>query len=424
MITCLDACIVLDLYYTLRNSFESPINRTRWYVVTSFTYSLVGTLVIAFVGDFLQSSLSTITVTLSQKLFFFLTTVPSLVYTVFRLRQPGLSRQYKILIAKRHVAYALLVLLYQITATCSYLQIIGWISSPILFQKFCAYYFALASVFLSCIRLTEPSVKRAIYKELKQLASKIQCKPVAKQDGPSVFDKPELIKDDDCIGDTLNSFLTSSLNNELVYTILMAINKIVKTPQLQSFWNGDIPKNRFDDYSMSVELTEVKIFNQDIWSSARQQQFINCPNMPFETFIDTKFSVSDFIILDKEVKVEGFFIKNFGRLRHQDGIHDSIVDQSLDPILNRSNVFKSGEASGASGSFFFFSYDRNFIVKTMTNKEMKFFCGEVANGYFNHLKENPESMLARIYGVYTVRSFGIQPVNIMLMAHTLKIRYP
>ena len=60
----------------------------------------------------------------------------------------------------------------------------------------------------------------------------------------------------------------------------------------------------------------------------------------------------------------------------------------------------------------------------MTDKEMKFFCGEVANSYFNHLKENPESMLARIYGVYTVRSFGIQPVNIMLMAHTLKIRDP
>lgn len=164
--------------------------------------------------------------------------------------------------------------------------------------------------------------------------------------------------------------------------------------------------------------------NPDIWSSVRQQQFINDPNMPFETFIDTKFTVSDFIILDKEVRVEGFFIKNFGRLRHQDGVSDSIVDQSLDPVINRSNVFKSGEASGASGSFFFFSNDRNFIVKTMTNKEMRFFCDRVANGYFNHLKENPESMLARIYGVYTVRSFGIQPVNIMLMAHTLKIKDP
>jgi len=33
-------------------------------------------------------------------------------------------------------------------------------------------------------------------------------------------------------------------------------------------------------------------------------------------------------------------------------------------------------------------------------------------------------MLARIYGLYTVRSFGIQPVNIMLMEHTLKVKDP
>jgi uncharacterized membrane protein YhaH (DUF805 family) len=92
MVTCLDACIIIDLYYTLRNSFESPVNRTRWYVVISFTFSLVGTLIIAFVGDFSQSSLSTITITLALKVFFFATTIPSLVYTVFRLRQKGLSR--------------------------------------------------------------------------------------------------------------------------------------------------------------------------------------------------------------------------------------------------------------------------------------------------------------------------------------------
>jgi len=145
--------------------------------------------------------------------------------------------------------------------------------------------------------------------------------------------------------------------------------------------------------------------------------------MPFETF-NQKFTDSDFITLNKEAKVEGFFIKNFGRLRHQDGISDAMVDRSLDPVINRSNVFKSGEASGASGSFFFFSNDRNFIVKTMTNKEMRFFCDQVATHYFNYLQENPESMLARIYGVYRVKSFGMQPVNIMLMEHSLKVEDP
>lgn len=43
---------------------------------------------------------------------------------------------------------------------------------------------------------------------------------------------------------------------------------------------------------------------------------------------------------------------------------------SLSPKFNRDMVFKSGEGAGRSGSFFFFSYDRKFIIKTMTKIEL------------------------------------------------------
>jgi hypothetical protein len=33
-------------------------------------------------------------------------------------------------------------------------------------------------------------------------------------------------------------------------------------------------------------------------------------------------------------------------------------------------VFKAGEGAGRSGSFFFFSHDRKFIIKTMTKHEL------------------------------------------------------
>lgn len=77
--------------------------------------------------------------------------------------------------------------------------------------------------------------------------------------------------------------------------------------------------------------------------------------------------------------------------------------ESLDPEKNQTNLFKAGEASGASGSFFFFSTDKRFIVKTMTNGEKEFFLAKVARPYFSHLKKNPTSLLARIYGVYTIK---------------------
>lgn len=93
--------------------------------------------------------------------------------------------------------------------------------------------------------------------------------------------------------------------------------------------------------------------------------------------------------------------------------------ESLDPEKNQTNLFKAGEASGASGSFFFFSNDKRFIVKTMTNSEKEFFLTKVVRSYFSHLKENPTSLLARIYGVYTVKIKGLCPVHLMLMAHTM-----
>lgn len=41
---------------------------------------------------------------------------------------------------------------------------------------------------------------------------------------------------------------------------------------------------------------------------------------------------------------------------------------------------------------------------------------------YKHLEENPESMLSRIYGVYTVAMKNYLPVNLMMMGNTLKFR--
>lgn len=48
----------------------------------------------------------------------------------------------------------------------------------------------------------------------------------------------------------------------------------------------------------------------------------------------------------------------------------SVLEQSLSPDANRDQVFKAGEGAGRSGSFFFFSHDRKFIIKTMSKEEL------------------------------------------------------
>lgn len=57
----------------------------------------------------------------------------------------------------------------------------------------------------------------------------------------------------------------------------------------------------------------------------------------------------------------------------------------------------------------------------MTNEELKFFLDKVAKEYFKYLEKTQTSLLARIYGIYSVKIQGTQTVNVMLMAHTMQI---
>jgi hypothetical protein len=64
-------------------------------------------------------------------------------------------------------------------------------------------------------------------------------------------------------------------------------------------------------------------------------------------------------------------------------------------------VFKAGEGAGRSGSFFFFSHDRKFIIKTMTNQELNLFLDKLP-AFKDHQRANPNSLLAKIFGVFTI----------------------
>jgi Phosphatidylinositol-4-phosphate 5-Kinase len=80
-------------------------------------------------------------------------------------------------------------------------------------------------------------------------------------------------------------------------------------------------------------------------------------------------------------------------------------------------VFKAGEGAGRSGSFFFFSHDRKFIIKTMTKQELDLFLGKLP-AFKDHLRQNPNSLLAKIFGVFTINTELIKEVHVMLMENT------
>ena len=69
----------------------------------------------------------------------------------------------------------------------------------------------------------------------------------------------------------------------------------------------------------------------------------------------------------------------------------------------------------------FFSHDRRFLVKTISDSELKFIQSILPEVY-THFQANPKSLLARIYGIYNVNMPKYKQVNLILMGNTLRFR--
>ena len=107
-------------------------------------------------------------------------------------------------------------------------------------------------------------------------------------------------------------------------------------------------------------------------------------------------------------------------LRNIDNISCADVVKSLSPEVNREAIAKAGEGQGKSGSFFFFSHDRKFIIKTMSDGELATFKAMFTDYYDYLTVRNKDSMLARVYGIFTVYLEDIVPIHLILMGNTMQ----
>ena len=188
-------------------------------------------------------------------------------------------------------------------------------------------------------------------------------------------------------------------------------------------------KRRID--KSKLKLDSIKIKNPAIWDVVKTEDFFEddmtgdsrsttLTNRTTSLIGQGQISEED-IRIDTVVKVDAHAPLYFKSIQKGNGITPDVILDSLSPEYNRDMVFKAGEGAGASGSFFFFSHDRRFIIKTMTSEELKLFL-KILPDYELHLTENPESVISRIYGIYTIRMRKIATVHLMLMANTLMFR--
>lgn len=117
-------------------------------------------------------------------------------------------------------------------------------------------------------------------------------------------------------------------------------------------------------------------------------------------------------------KIESVYHDKFQEIRDMDGVTYEQILESMDVIKNKTKVFQAGEGAGASGSFFFFSHDNKFILKTMQADERGKLLQMIDN-FADYLRErNNNSLMARIYGVFSIRTTLFAKVDVIVMQNT------
>ena len=98
--------------------------------------------------------------------------------------------------------------------------------------------------------------------------------------------------------------------------------------------------------------------------------------------------------------------KIFYNLRTLYGISNDDYLKSLGPenflcnlIITKNKSLKEICSSGKSGSFFYYSYDSKYLMKTIPETEFLKF-KEMLQDYYTYMYENPKTLLQRLFGLY------------------------
>lgn len=137
-------------------------------------------------------------------------------------------------------------------------------------------------------------------------------------------------------------------------------------------------------------------------------------NREQEVEVDSQDDSATQQTIDEEVQVIEWAPSVFNAIKKMDGITPEMVEYSLSTDSNAKKLFEAKESAGKSGSFMFKSFDKRFLIKTMNSSEQAVL-KQALPSYLEHLKNNPRSLIAKIYGIYTVKMAEIKEVHILLM---------
>ena len=200
-----------------------------------------------------------------------------------------------------------------------------------------------------------------------------------------------------------DSAVNRSLRRTAMYCINIGILDAVTLHFEQSkYIQSDIANAIVDDSYVSVAM--INLDNEDGKESGKTMESHRRQNGGEQSLRmiqfppSTHLGIACFSFVDLEPSV-------FSMLRSSYGIDPRIYRTSF-KIKNASDIESSGMlekfTEGKSGSFFYFTRDFKYIIKTITDEEERFL-QKIAYRYYDHMKNNPNSLIVRFFGLHKVR---------------------
>ncbi|KAI8356205.1 hypothetical protein BD560DRAFT_455896 [Blakeslea trispora] len=93
---------------------------------------------------------------------------------------------------------------------------------------------------------------------------------------------------------------------------------------------------------------------------------------------------------------------------------------AADYMMSLTNKYILSEigSPGKSGSFFYYSRDYRFIIKTIHHSEHKFM-RKILKDYYEHVSNNPNTLLCRFYGLHRIKLPRGRKIHFVVMGNVL-----
>ena len=226
----------------------------------------------------------------------------------------------------------------------------------------------------------------------------------------------------------VTSLITSNLNVEFMCCILYGMTDVfMKNYNKKASKKNSVSKDRkthtikyLNTIDSKIEdIKDIKMhvsqLGESLVNTKNDNEESNLDNSNTFTYTNTNLNVSD----KSNSKTEDALIieyspETFNELRTDDDISDEVMIKAFSPSKNKSAIEKMSESKGKSGSFFFYSHDRKFIIKTITGDEKNTLLN-ILHDYFNYIKNHKTTLITKIYGIYTLVIKNASSVNIILM---------